>query len=98
MADEPSFLDEIEARVRPTICQTFSGRGATVEGRISEDDFDFLLTTARTAIETLRRIDRFVEVLKPHKPQKEMFAIQGEARAVLAAHDGRPVVVEHGDG
>jgi hypothetical protein len=38
----------IEARVRPTICQTYStGRAPTVEGRISEDDFDVLLTLAR---------------------------------------------------
>jgi hypothetical protein len=38
----------IEARVRPTICQTFSSsRAPTVEGRISEDDLDVLLTLAR---------------------------------------------------
>lgn len=46
------LLQAIEQRVRPTICQTFSTRGATVEGRISEDDFDTLLSLARTAAVT----------------------------------------------
>lgn len=42
----------IEQRVRPTICQTYSSsRAPTVEGRISEDDFDALLSLARAGVE-----------------------------------------------
>lgn len=36
------LLDQIEARVRPTVCDTYSSRGMTREGRISEDDLDTL--------------------------------------------------------
>lgn len=43
-------LDEIEKRVRPTICTTHSV-GVTiscrVEGRILEDDYDTLMAAAR---------------------------------------------------
>lgn len=42
---------EIEARVRPTIGPTFSSRGETVEGRITEADFDTLLELARAGAE-----------------------------------------------
>lgn len=43
------ILDEIEQRVRPSICQTFSSRrGITSEGRIQEDDYDTLLRTAQS--------------------------------------------------
>lgn len=43
-----AVIDAIEQRVRPTICQTFStGRAPSVEGRITEDDLDVLLTAAR---------------------------------------------------
>jgi hypothetical protein len=43
-------LSDIEARVRPTICQTWSSDGGDQgrQGRISEDDFDALVAIART--------------------------------------------------
>lgn len=42
-------LSEIEARVRPTICSTYSSDGGDqgLQGRISQDDFDALLAMAR---------------------------------------------------
>lgn len=45
--DRERLINEIDNRVRPTICQTYSWRGETSEGRISEDDFDYLLGCAR---------------------------------------------------
>ena len=44
-----AVLDEIEKRVRPTICATMSSDrpGARIEGRISEDDYDTLMAVAR---------------------------------------------------
>ena len=45
------LLEEIEDRVRRTICQTFSSRGGMlVEGRITRDDFDALIEMARRRI------------------------------------------------
>jgi hypothetical protein len=43
-------LSEIEARVRPTICPTWSSEGGDQgsQGRISESDFDALLAIARS--------------------------------------------------
>lgn len=46
-AGRQRMVDEIEARVRPTICTTLSSRGETIEGRVSEDDFETLLRLAR---------------------------------------------------
>lgn len=45
------IVREIETRVRPTICPTFSARGGepTIEGRISAEDFDTLVTLAGAA-------------------------------------------------
>jgi hypothetical protein len=42
------IVGEIDARVRPTICPTFSGSTGreTIEGRISADDFETLLILA----------------------------------------------------
>ena len=45
------LVAEIEARVRPTICQTFSRDGGNqgMQGRISEVDFDALVRLFRYA-------------------------------------------------
>lgn len=47
----PKDIEEIEARVRATICETHKIDGAgrhveTIEGRISADDFEVLLSAA----------------------------------------------------
>jgi hypothetical protein len=55
-------IDEIELRVRRTICNTWSHGAITVEGRISLADFEALLKAARdtsTAV-TLRQFRDFV--------------------------------------
>lgn len=39
-------LLQIAARVDPTICQTHSARGVTIEGRILADDYAFLMAAA----------------------------------------------------
>lgn len=38
-------LPEIVARVNPTICETHSRDGSTVEGRILADDWAYLIAT-----------------------------------------------------
>ncbi len=49
--NEPQSIADIiagiEARVRPTIGPTWSVRGNTVEGRISEKDFNTLMDLLR---------------------------------------------------
>lgn len=45
MTDDERKVAEIEARVRPSICDTYGSKGATVEGRILKEDFDYLLTS-----------------------------------------------------
>ena len=42
-------LQQIESRVRRTICDTYGRAGHTVEGRISQDDFNALLTMIGSA-------------------------------------------------
>lgn len=42
-------IANIERRVRPTICPTHGMFGTTIEGRISQDDFDTLVNLAREA-------------------------------------------------
>jgi hypothetical protein len=55
-SDTARILAEIEARVRPTICHTFSvepgkaSGGSRMEGRISADDFDTLRILAGAAL------------------------------------------------
>lgn len=48
MMDRPTpdeaRIKAIEERVRSTICPTFNSRGGeTIEGRISKEDFDYLM-------------------------------------------------------
>lgn len=49
------LIREIEARVRPTICPTYTANGkgslpdGRLEGRISAEDFDMLVTLAGAA-------------------------------------------------
>lgn len=47
-AKRREIVEAIERRVRPTICETFSfGTGvASIEGRISRDDFETLIILA----------------------------------------------------
>ena len=48
----PSILEQICARVRPTICETFSFRtGTRIEGRISKVDFETLVALVADALE-----------------------------------------------
>jgi hypothetical protein len=55
-----TMLDEVELRVRRTICNTWSAGKTTVEGRISLDDFDTLLNAASSTAVTLRQFRDFV--------------------------------------
>jgi hypothetical protein len=42
--DPDTLLEQIEARVRPTICETWGTRqGHRVEGRISHEDFEAMV-------------------------------------------------------
>ena len=60
MKTAEQLVAEIEARVRPTICSTFSMRDGelseTIEGRISQIDFDTLVRLFRDAA-TRARVD-----------------------------------------
>jgi len=58
---DAEVLGTIEDRVRATICKTFGAKGKTIEGRISNDDFEALLDLiSRLAVVETRRItDRF---------------------------------------
>jgi hypothetical protein len=47
-------LAEIDGRVRSTICPTFSARGETVEGRISQADYEALRNYLAAAFPELR--------------------------------------------
>lgn len=44
LSDADKIVAYIEARVRPTICPTYSSAGTqSIEGRITRDDFDHLI-------------------------------------------------------
>ena len=45
------FVKEIEDRVRPTICPTFSSEKVSLEGRISQVDFDTLVMLAHKSLD-----------------------------------------------
>lgn len=65
-----SKIDEIEARVRPTICSTYGRHGMTTEGRILEADFHELMQAARDGeflSEGIARLQRGLERLKADK-------------------------------
>lgn len=47
MSEDEKKVAEIEARVRPTICHTVGSKGISIEGRISKDDFEYLLASWR---------------------------------------------------
>lgn len=49
MNERNRLVQQIETRVRETVCATWSmARGDTVEGRISQDDLDALVLLALT--------------------------------------------------
>lgn len=46
MTPDETRIAEIEARVRPTICETWSAPGrCSIEGRITKEDFETLLAS-----------------------------------------------------
>lgn len=51
--DIEKIVAYIEARVRPTICPTYSSTGEqSIEGRITQDDFDHLIGLVRRMRQT----------------------------------------------
>lgn len=45
MTDDERKISEIKQRVESSICPTFDGLEERIEGRISKDDFDYLLAS-----------------------------------------------------
>lgn len=58
MKTAAQLVSEIEARVRPTICPTFGSKGESIEGRISQADFDAIVRLFRDADRRARAEER----------------------------------------
>lgn len=58
MKTADQLVAEIEARVRPTICPTFGSKGESIEGRISQVDFDSIVRLYRDAARRARDEER----------------------------------------
>lgn len=71
-------LQEIEGRVRQTICDTWGSNGHTIEGRILQDDFDALLSMLYSIRASEReRCARLHEQINPASDEERLNGVPG---------------------
>jgi hypothetical protein len=76
---DAELLQAIEARVRPTICETFnSSGGMTVEGRILQTDFETLLDLiGRVRTSERERCAQLHEQVNPASDDERLHHVPG---------------------
>lgn len=90
---DAELLQQIEDRVRPTICETFNSRGGmTVEGRILKTDFEALLDLlARAKASERERCASLYERVNPASDDERQRHVPG-AGAMGAVIEYRDII------